>query len=288
MPKISVIIPAYNEEKPVRNVIQKIRDVLKNEDYEILVVDDGSTDKTRESAIEAGARVISHPYNIGNGAAVKTGMRQAAGEIFLLIDADEQHDPYQIPNLLKMLEKYDMVVAARTGWGGAPIHRKLANAIYNTFASYLTEKSILDLTSGFRVIKARVAKKFIYLLPNTFSYPSTITMSLFKTGHSVGYFPVKAHPRTGVSKISILKDGARFLVIIMKIATLFSPLRIFLPMSIIFILIGLIHTGYKMFVLSEGYTGFSTLFITTGVMIFLMGLIAEQIALLRMERSESA
>ncbi|MFC1593827.1 glycosyltransferase family 2 protein [Candidatus Omnitrophota bacterium] len=285
MPKISVILPAHNEEKAIGEIIRKIQSIIKD-DYEIIVVDDGSTDSTADVAQKAGARIIKHPYNIGNGAAVKTGLRHASGKIFVLMDADGQHDPQYIPQLLKKIDEYDMVVTARTGWTDAPLHRRLANIAYNVFASYLSKTRIADLTSGFRVIRADVAKRFIYLLPNTFSYPSTMTMAVCKTGHSLTYITVRLKPRVGKSKINIFSDGVRFILIIMKIATLFSPMRIFFPTSVACSAVGIAHAAYKIFFLNEQYTDLSLMLITTGIMIFLMGLIAEQITQLRLERSE--
>ena len=286
MSKISIILPAYNEEHAIGTVIKEIREVMRN-DYEIIVVDDGSTDNTRAVAQKAGARVIRHPYTFGNGAAVKTGMRNATGDIFLLMDADGQHDPQYMPQLLERMKDYDMAVAARTKWHDAPLHRRLANIVYNVFASYLANARILDLTSGFRAVRADIARKFVYLLPNTFSYPSTLTMALFKTGRSVAYVPVRLKPRIGKSKINLIADGIRFLLIITKIATLFSPMRIFFPTSVACSAIGIGHAAFKILIRHDKYTGFSILFVTTGIMVFLMGLIAEQITHLRLERSES-
>ncbi|MFC1704679.1 glycosyltransferase family 2 protein [Candidatus Omnitrophota bacterium] len=285
MPKISIILPACNEEQSIGPLINQIQSIIKDS-YEIIVVDDGSTDNTFAIAKKAGARVIKHPYQLGNGAAVKTGMRNAVGEIFMLMDADGQHDPQYMPQVLERIHDYDMVVTARTKWTDAPLHRRLANVIYNVLASYLAKTKILDLTSGFRAIKANVARNFIYLLPNTFSYPSTLTMAICKTGHSLTYVPARLKPRKGKSKINLFSDGVRFVLIIIKIGTLFSPMRIFFPTSIIFSAIGIAHATYKIFILHERYTGLSLMFVTTGIMIFLMGLIAEQITQLRLERSE--
>ncbi len=285
MPKVSIILPAYNEEKIIASVLQKIHAVV-HKDYEIIVVDDGSIDATAERARHNGARVIQHPYNIGNGAAIKTGIRNASGEILLMMDADGQHDPQYIPQMLSLMDRYDMVVAARLKGRGIPLHRRIANKIYNTFASYLTSKKIADLTSGFRAVRASIARKFVYILPNTFSYPTTLTLALFRAGHSVAYLPCEVHPRTGMSKINLIADGIRFLLIMMKIATLFNPLRIFLPPSFTCFLIAIGHAIYKIAIRNEQYTGFTIMFFITGVMIFLMGLIAEQIAQLRLEGSE--
>ena len=279
----TVIIPAYNEASIIGSVVEALWQVLDKGD-EILVVDDGSTDETAALAVAAGARIVSHPYNIGNGAAVKTGLRSAKGDIVITMDGDGQHDPADIPRLLECADRYDMVVGAR-GWDGA-LHRNIANKIYNLLASYVTGINIKDLTSGMRVIKADIAKRYVYLLPNSFSYPTTITLSMLKSGHSVRYVPIKARKRVGKSKISILKDGVRFLLIIGKITTLFSPFKIFLPVSSTFFVGGLFYYWYA-YLTGTRFPNLPVFMIISGVIIFMMGLIAEQIAQMRLDRSES-
>lgn len=279
----SVIIPTYNEAPGIGSVVESLKKVLDKED-EILVVDDGSTDGTAMVAEAAGAAVISHPYNIGNGAAVKTGLRNAKGDIVITMDGDGQHVPADIPRLLEHVDSYDMVVGAR-GWDGS-FHRNIANKVYNLLASYVTGMNIKDLTSGMRVIKADTAKRYIYLLPNSFSYPTTITLSMLKSGHSVKYVPIKAEKRTGESKINIMKDGVRFLLIIGKITTLFSPFKIFLPVSSFFFLGGLAYYWYA-YVTGTRFPNVPVFMIISGVIIFMMGLIAEQIAQMRLDRTEA-
>ncbi len=286
MPKISVIIPAYNEELSVGKIVKKTKYVLKDIDHEIIVIDDGSQDNTAKTALENGAEVIKHPYNIGNGASVKSGLRKVSGDIIILMDADGQHSPEDIPRLLEKSPEYDMAIGARKKWNGILLHRKIANALYNIFASYLISRKVEDLTSGFRAIKADIAKKFIYLLPNTFSYPTTLTMALSKSGYSISYVPIETRKRKGKSKINLLSDGVRFLLIMMKISVFFNPLRIFLPVSILFFFIGIGHAFMKIFIFKGHYTGFSLFFITIGITVFLLGLVGEQIALMRLERSE--
>jgi glycosyltransferase involved in cell wall biosynthesis len=285
--KLSVIIPVYNEEKSVGKVVKKVIKVLSkiSDDYEILVINDGSSDKTKKAAKDAGAFVFSHPYNIGNGAAVKTGLRKAKGDIFIMMDGDGQHNPEDIPRLLKHIKEYDMVVGARSTSSEVKIHRSLANKIYNSFATYITSFKIEDLTSGFRVIKAQIAKRYLHLLPNTFSYPSTITLATIMTGHSVKYVDIKTFYRSGKSKIRLLRDGVRFFLIITKIATLFSPLRIFMPISIFFFLFGTFNYIYT-YLMYKTFTNMSMLMYSTSIIIFMMGLVAEQIAQLRIEKSE--
>ncbi len=281
---LSVVVPAYNEEAVIAEVVRKIKDHLEDGE-EILVVDDGSTDRTAELARQAGARVVSHPYNIGNGAAVKTGIRNGRGEILVFIDGDGQHDPAEIRQLSSQIGAYDMVVGARQGMGGGSLHRNMANGIYNLFASYVTGRKIADLTSGFRAIRAGVARKFVYLLPNTFSYPTTITLSLMRAGRSVKYHPITVSPRVGKSKIRLVIDGPRFFVIIFRIAVLFSPLRIFIPVSSTVFTTAMLYYAYTFFT-AHRFTNFSLLLLLASILFFLLGLISEQIALLRFDRSD--
>jgi len=287
--KVSVILPAFNEAASIAPLIEGIRRMAaerqRTDIFEIVVVDDGSSDGTGEAAAQAGARVVHHPYNIGNGAAVKAGMRVAGGDVFVMMDADGQHRPEEIPVLLDALGEHAMVVGARRADGHASLGRRIANALYNRFASYVTGRRIPDLTSGFRVIRAGVAHRFLYLLPNTFSYPTTITLACFKTGLPVNYLPIEARKRTGKSKIKILKDGARFFLIILKIATFFSPFRVFFPLSIFSVLLG---TGYYLYtyLTEHRFTNMAMLLIVQGVILFALALISEQIAQLRFDRSE--
>ena len=255
-------------------------------DSEILVIDDGSTDKTKELAEQAGARVISHPYSQGNGAAIKTGARNANGEILIFMDADGQHDPQDIPRLLEKLEQgYDMIVGARKSNTHASLFRRFGNAFYNKLASLMTGHKIEDLTSGFRAVRADKFRKFLYLLPNGFSYPTTSTMAFFRSGFPVAYVPIHAGKREGKSHIKIFKDGIRFFVIILKIGALFSPMRLFLPISFFLFSLGLGYYSYT-FVSQDRFTNMSALLFTSALMTFLMGLISEQISSLHYKSSE--
>ncbi|RMF78610.1 MAG: glycosyltransferase family 2 protein [Chloroflexi bacterium] len=277
-PRISIIIPAYNEEA----VIGDILDELNKSDYhEIIVVDDGSSDNTAQIAGARGARVICHPYNIGNGGAVKTGIRAATGDIIVMMDADGQHPPDNIPHLLSYLGDYDMVVGARTAESEAQWHRRFANTIFNRYATYIVGYPVEDLTSGFRVFKAPLVKRFVYLLPNGFSYPSTITIAFFRSGYRVRYEPIVSPARVGKSKIRPMSDGFRFLLTITRLGTMFVPLKIFLPVSFVFGLVGVIYGAY-LIIDRHRFSNFAALLIIVAIMIFLIGLVAEQIALLRM------
>ncbi|MBU0485009.1 MAG: glycosyltransferase family 2 protein [Proteobacteria bacterium] len=280
---ITILLPAYNEEQSIGETVKAIKKL--HPGFEVLVVDDGSTDDTAKIAKEAGANVWQHPYNIGNGAAIKTGLRYANGDWIVMMDADGQHNPAEINALLSHKDHYDMVIGARSKGSNTSLHRDLANFIYNRLASYITKFKIEDLTSGFRLVRKATAKKFIYLLPNSFSYPTTLTMSYLRSGRSIKYVPIQTKARQGKSKIKLIQDGVRFLLIITRIATLFSPLRVFLPISLFFFYTGLGYYLYTFFKFSR-FTNMSALLLTTSVIIFMMGMVSEQITQMRNDRTE--
>jgi glycosyltransferase involved in cell wall biosynthesis len=284
--QLSVIVPSKNEETGLESILPALQALLPG--AEILVVDDGSTDGTVEVCRRHRATVVHHPYSKGNGAAVKSGARAASREYLLFLDADGQHPPDIIPLLLaKMCEGYDMVVGARTLDTHAGTHRAIANSLYNRFASWFVRQRIADLTSGFRCVRADHFRRFLYLLPNGFSYPTTITMAFFRAGHSVAYVPFAARQRSGRSHISVWRDGIRFLLIIFKIGTLYSPLKLFLPISLGFFALGLGH--YLMTFLQSGrFTNMSALLFITSVLVFLIGLVSEQITALHYKDTDSA
>lgn len=280
--ELSIIMPVFNEANTLPALIGKIQ-ALKLPQSEIIVVDDGSTDGSAEAAMSAGASVVCHPYNIGNGAAVKSGIRAARGKAILLMDGDGQHRPEDIPKLLAQAASYHMVVGARAKGSKMRFHRYAANLLYNLLASYVTKFKVQDLTSGFRLLSRREALRFIDLLPNTFSYPTTLTLAFLRSGFTVKYVPIQTLYRAGQSKISLVTDGIRFLLIITKIATLFSPFRVFLPVSVFFFLAGISNYLYT-YVTQGRFTNMSVFMLTTAVIVFMLGLVSEQIALLRMER----
>ena len=283
--EISVILPVFNEAPNLGLVLDQVES-LKFADVEVIVVDDGSTDGTSKVAEEKGVRLVRHPYNIGNGAAVKSGIRAAKGKWLVLMDGDGQHRPDDIPALLADSQSYHMVVGARGKGSKLRFHRYVANLLYNAFASYVTKFRVKDLTSGFRVLRRRDALRFIDMLPNTFSYPSTLTLAFLRSGLTVKYVPIQTLYRSGQSKISLISDGIRFLLIITKIATLFSPFRVFLPVSAFFFLSGIANYIYT-YIYQGRFTNMSVFLLIAAVIIFMLGLVSEQIALLRMERLSS-
>ena len=284
MSKLSIIIPAKNEASAIGNVVSELCSLYP--EAEVLIVDDGSEDDTRTQAIHAGAHVIRHPYSKGNGAAVKTGARHAKGEVFVFMDADGQHQPKDVALLLKGIEQgMDMVVGARTRSGQANLGRSIANRSYNRLATWMVGHPIKDLTSGFRAVDARKFKQFLYMLPNGFSYPSTITMAFFHSGYSVEYREIDVLKREGKSHISPLKDAVRFLLIIFKVGTLFSPLKIFAPFSALMFLTGLSYYLWT-YIQWERFTNMSALLLSVSVLIFLIGLVSEQVTTLLYSSSQ--
>ncbi len=283
--RLSVILPAKNEAVGLAKTLPAIAQHCPG--AEIIVVDDGSTDDTANIAREHGATVLTSPYSMGNGAAIKRGARAANGDLLVFMDADGQHNPADINKLLaKLDEGYDMVVGARDGSGQANFHRGLANAFYNWLASHMTGHRIDDLTSGFRAVRAEKFREFLHLLPNGFSYPTTSTMAFFRSAYPVAYVPIDVAKRVGTaSHIRPLKDGIRFLLIIFKIATLYAPLKLFGPAALSFFLTGLGYYGYT-FATQSRFTNMSTLLFSAAVIIFLIGLISEQITSLAYSRQQ--
>lgn len=275
---ISIILPAKNEAAAIGATLASIRQHYP--DAELIVVNDGSTDSTAEVAKAAGARVVNHPYSKGNGAAIKTGARAAHGDILVFMDADGQHDAADIPRLLATLEEgHDMVVGARQKGSQANMGRGLANGLYNRLASWMTGHRVADLTSGFRAVRASNFREFLYLLPNGFSYPTTSTMAFFRAGYSVAYVPIHAAKRIGNSHVRLLRDGSRFLLIIFKIGTLYSPLKIFAPVALVMFMLASGWYGYTLHSFGR-FTNMSALLYSGTVIVFLMGLISEQITAL--------
>lgn len=279
IPLITVVIPARNEAAGLTTLLPVLKTQLR--DAEILVVNDGSDDQTEQVCAENGVNFISHPYPKGNGAAIKTGARAAKGDIIVFMDADGQHKAEDVPSLIsKLNEGYDMVVGARQSGSQAGMHRALANDVFSRFASWMVMQPIADLTSGFRVVYASKFRQFLYLLPNGFSYPTTITMSFFRAGYSVAYLPIHAPKRSsGASHIHPLRDGLRFLLIIIKVGTLFSPQKLFLPISAGFFSTGLAYYLYT-YLSSGRFTNMSALLFISAIFTFLIGIVSEQISAL--------
>ena len=282
MNRLSIILPAKNEAPALAAVLPLLRAAYP--DAEIIVVDDGSTDETRNICSNSGVECLSSPYSMGNGAAIKRGARAATGDILVFMDGDGQHDPADIARLLaKLDEGYDMVVGARDWGSQAGVGRGIANTLYNWLATRMTGHQVADLTSGFRAVRADKFREFLHLLPNGFSYPTTSTMAFFRSAYPVAYVPIKAAQRIGKSHIKPLRDGIRFLLIIFKIATLYSPLKLFVPVSGVFFLLG--SANYAWTFMHEGrLTNGSTLMWSAAVIVFLIGLVSEQITALTYRR----
>ncbi len=281
---ISIVIPAKNEADNLSALLPQLRQVYP--DIEIIVVNDGSTDATEEICEQNKVKVIKHLYSKGNGASIKAGARAASGEIIVFMDGDGQHKPADVERLLaRMDDGFDMVVGARGNESQASFGRLMANNVYNKLSSWISGQNIQDLTSGFRAVYKKKFLQFLYLLPNGFSYPTTCTMAFFRAGYSVSYVPIETAERLGKSHINILKDGIRFFVIIFKIGTLYSPLKIFLPISFGFFSVGLVYYLYT-FINFHTFTNMSALLFMTSVLIFLIGLVSEQVTMLIYKDSE--
>jgi glycosyltransferase involved in cell wall biosynthesis len=282
--RISIILPAKNEADGLRQTLPGLRAAMP--EAEVIVVDDGSTDATAAVAAEFGARVLSSPYSMGNGAAIKRGARAASGDVLVFMDADGQHSAADIPKLLERLEAgYDMAVGARNAGGQANMSRGASNMLYNRLASWMTGHRIADLTSGFRAVRAERFREFLHLLPNGFSYPTTSTMAFFRSAYPVAYVPIDVARRIGRSHIRPLRDGARFLLIIFRIATLYSPLKLFAPTALGFGLLGVAYYAWS-FAKYGRFTNMSALLLSAAVVVFLIGLVSEQITALTYRRDD--
>jgi glycosyltransferase involved in cell wall biosynthesis len=282
-PSLSVILPCYNDRDTVAPLCEEI--LALHPDAEVIVVDDGSSPEI--PSID-GVTVLKHPHNIGNGAAIKTGARMASGELLVFMDADGQHSATDISRLLAKIDAgYDMAVGSRSSKTQASFSRLVANSGFNRLASLMTGYHIEDLTSGFRAVRAKAFKNFLYLLPNRFSYPTTSTMAFFRNGYSVTYIPIEAKQRNtdSQSNISMFKDGIRFLVIILKIGALFSPMRLFLPISAALFAIATMYYGYT-FINQSRFTNMSALLYVSSLIIFLIGILSEQVSSLHYRNSE--
>jgi len=277
---VTVIIPALDEAATIGDVVSRLR--VSAPWHELVVIDDGSSDATAELARAAGAHVIRHPYNKGNGAAVKTGIRHATSEFILIVDADGQHAPDDARRLVGRLGEYDLVIGARAPTTQASLRRRAGNALLNRLAGYLTGRPIPDLTSGFRAARRDCVQEFMHLLPNGFSTPTTTTLAFLRAGYNVAFEPVDARPRVGRSKIRFARDGATFLLILLKIVTLFSPLRIFVPVGLASLIVGALYGLWNVIVAGRIPNG-AVLLILFAVFVFLMGLVSEQVASLRFE-----
>jgi glycosyltransferase involved in cell wall biosynthesis len=281
---VTIVVPAFNEGESIGRVVSELRAAARWHD--VLVIDDGSTDGTGRAAQEAGARVVRHPYNKGNGASIKTAIRAATSEWIAIIDADGQHPPADTERLTERLGEYDLVIGARHPLTQATRGRWLGNAILNWLASYLTEREIPDLTSGFRAARRECLVEFIHLLPNGFSTPTTTTLAFIKAGYNVAFEPIDARARVGTSKIRLASDGAKFLLILLKVITIFSPLRIFAPVSVVSFALGTAYGAWN-FIYHGRIPNGAVVLLLFSILIMLVGLVSEQISTLRFEGRRS-
>lgn len=281
---VTIVVPAFNEGDSIGQLVTELRAAATW--HEVLVVDDGSTDGTGKAAQDAGARVVHHPYNKGNGASVKTAIRAATTDWIAIVDADGQHAPADAQRLTERLGEYDLVIGARHPLTQATRGRRLGNAILNWLASYLTEREIPDLTSGFRAARRECLLEFIHLLPNGFSTPTTTTLAFIKAGYNVAFEPIDARARVGASKIRLASDGAKFLLILLKVITIFSPLRIFAPVSVVSFALGVAYGGWN-FIYHGRIPNGAVVLLMFSVLIMLVGLVSEQISTLRFEGRRS-
>lgn len=290
--KYSIVLPVYNEENIIQQSIENIIDVFIGKELhcEIITVDDGSTDnstailKELQNKYPQQLKIITHPYNKGNGATIKTGIKQAVGDFIICMDSDGQHDPNDVLKMLPYLDEYDLVVGARPFKRDGTWYRNLANKFYNWLASTLTGFDIKDLTSGFRIFRADVVKKFYHLFPQRFSYPTTSTLALLKSGYNIKYVPINIQPRqAGASKIKLFKDGFQFTTIIFKIIVLFEPMKVFLPISLASFLLALIAMIISIAQVNRLYIPNSTVILfVLGILTFLLGLLAEHLTAIQL------
>ncbi|MFC2010277.1 glycosyltransferase family 2 protein [Chloroflexota bacterium] len=283
--EITIIIPAYNEERGIGQVVDKVKDAMANTgiNHEVIVVDDGSTDETAAIIRTKDVRLLQHPYNKGYGAALKTGVKNAKGDIVLFIDADAQQNADDIPRLLKPMEQYDMVVGQRTRGSKIPLLRRLGKFILRSLANYLAGRKIPDLNSGFRAVKKEIVMKYIGILPDSFSFTTTITLALIKESYNLKYIPIKTSERVGTSKIRLFRDGFRFIMLILRTIVLFDPMKVFLPVSAILFVVGFAYLLYGL-ILYLNVSDTSILLIISSLIVFFFGLLADQISLMRKYR----
>lgn len=281
---LSIVMPAKNEAVNLQKLLPLLQATLPG--AELIVVNDGSTDNTVALCESLGVSVVSHQYSKGNGASIKSGARHASRDTVVFMDGDGQHKPADILRLYAVFcQGYDMVIGARSAATQASVGRLVANTLYNRLSSWMANQTIRDLTSGFRIVNRRKFLKFLYLLPNGFSYPTTITMSFFRAGYSVAYVDIEAGKREGKSHINLLKDGMRFFLIIFKIGTLYSPLKIFVPIAAGFFGLGVAYYLYTFFNFHT-FTNMSAVLFITAVIVFLIGLVSEQVTTLIYKDSE--
>lgn len=278
--KISVIIPAYNEEKVLVEVLDNVKKIisLKNYEAEILVVDDGSNDKTSEIAKVKGANVLRHEKRYGYGAALKTGIRASKNEIIAILDGDGSYPADELPVLLEDIGECEMVVGARIKPGvKMPFLRKITKYFLTKLAEYLVSEKIPDVNSGMRVFKKSMYEKYAHLLPDGFSFTLTITLASISNRERVKFIPINYYKRKGISKIKPIYDTSNFLLLIIRTIICFNPLRVFMPASAVLFFTAVAVTFYSIFIIDRFMDVTVTLLFIFGVQLIVLGLVADLI-----------
>lgn len=278
--KISIVIPAYNEEVGLRSALDNLIKLELQNKYEIILVDDGSKDKTKDIIIEYPVTLYSHNVNKGYGAALKTGIRKAHGEKVIILDSDGQHDPKYIQNIVEMLDNHDMVIGERASGSFQVKRRQSGKKLIRIIGEYLVEQKLPDYNSGFRGFKRDIIFDMLHLMPNGFSFSTTSTLAFLKEGYTIGTFPIVVEERIGrKSNVKFVKDGSKTILLLLRIIMLFNPLKIFFPASIFFIFFGITFGVYGYFIASR-FSNSAILITTLGFLLFFFGLVADQISML--------
>ncbi|MCX6175432.1 MAG: glycosyltransferase family 2 protein [Ignavibacteriales bacterium] len=286
MKNLTVIIPVYNEETAIEKTLMELTIYSEKNNWEVLVVNDGSTDNTKNilNSIYS-IKVIYHPYNKGYGAALKAGIKNATTDLICFYDADGQHNPNDVEQLILNLDNYDMLVGERQKDSHKEWVRRPGKWLLSKVANFLTGRKIPDLNSGLRLVKRNVILKLLHLFPDGFSFSTTSTIAFLNLGLNVGYYPIKTNKRIGKSSVRQLKHGSNVLLLILRLIILFNPLKVFVPISFLIFMLGIIYEVMQGIVMIE--SGHERLIpgafflMITGILIFFFGLVVDQVSEMR-------